>query len=177
MSSRATAQRRPPPWPATPSRRRLAARTHAAWNTEAALGRTGTVRPLLVLGDGFGLTLPGAPFDVAVVAGDYADTTYQQPGYHVLGTIAATFGGDTTEAGLATGMLPGTTKVREVDIQDNNPTAGERIDGGTAVPGFNTTTNAVSNQAVCVNLPGPFLPPTACRAARTAIRASFTAPH
>lgn len=103
----------------------LASRTHAAWNTEAALRRSGAVRPLLVLGDGFGLTQPGAPFDIATVAGDYANTTYEQHGYHVLGTIAATFGGDTTEAGLATGLLPGTTSVRAVDIQDNNPTAGD----------------------------------------------------
>jgi Subtilase family len=103
----------------------LASRTHAAWNTEAALRRSGTVRPLLVLGDAFGLTQPGAPFDVATLAGDYANTTYSQHGYHVLGTIAATFGGDTTEAGLATGLLPGTTAVRAVDLRDNNPTAGD----------------------------------------------------
>jgi hypothetical protein len=103
----------------------LAARTHAAWNTEAALRRSSTVRPLLVLGDGFGLTQPGAPFDIDAVGSDYADTTYEQHGYHVLGTVAATFGGDITEAGLATGLLPGTTTVRAVDIQDNNPTAGD----------------------------------------------------
>jgi len=103
----------------------LASRTHAAWNTEAALRRSGTVRPMLVIADGFGLAQPGAPFDITTVAGDYANTNYEQHGYHVLGTIAAAFGGDTTEAGLATGLLPGTTSVRAVDIQDNNPTAGD----------------------------------------------------
>lgn len=91
----------------------IATRVPAAWNTVAAL--TGATRPLMLVGDFFGGGAPGALFDATVTATDYDASTPQQHGYHVLGTIVGTFAGDTSAAGLVTGLLPGTSTVRSVD--------------------------------------------------------------
>ncbi|MCC6991826.1 MAG: S8 family serine peptidase [Acidobacteria bacterium] len=91
----------------------IATRTPAAWNTVEAL--TGATRPLMLVGDYFGGGAPGATFDATVTTADYATSPLEKHGYHVLGTIVGTFAGDTSAAGLVTGLLPGTSPVRSVD--------------------------------------------------------------
>lgn len=94
----------------------IAARAHAAWNTVAALDRPGVVKPLVLVGDFFGLGPPGTPpFSTAATTADFGTGALDKHGYHVLGIIAASIGGDGSIGGLATGLLPGLTTVRVVD--------------------------------------------------------------
>ena len=103
----------------------LAARTHAAWNTVAALASPAASRPVIVIGDRFGGGAPGAPFDVADTAADFSTGRLDGHGYHVLGIIGATFGGSTSDTGLATGLLPGRTTVRVIDGRRRNVSASD----------------------------------------------------
>ena len=103
----------------------LAARTHAAWNTVAALAGPSASRPVIVIGDRFGGGGPGAPFDVADTPADFSTGRLDGHGYHVLGIIGATFGGSTSDTGLATGLLPGRTSVRVIDGRRRNVSASD----------------------------------------------------
>lgn len=103
----------------------LAARAHAAWNTVAALTAPSASRPVIVVGDKFGGGAPGTPFDVADTPGDFGTGRLDGHGYHVLGIIGASFGGTTSDTGLATGLLPGRSSVRIVDMRRRNVTTGD----------------------------------------------------
>ncbi len=99
----------------------IAVRTPAAWNTAAALALPAATRPTFIVADNFGGGSPGAPFDVSDVPGDFATGRLDRHGYHVLGIIAATQGGNTSNTGLVTGLLPGRTAVRVVDQRRRRP--------------------------------------------------------
>jgi hypothetical protein len=131
----------------------LAVRAPGAWNARRALQPA--ARPLVVVADFFG----AAPPDPSVV--DYdppppgfgflsgnpssaANSPFANHGYVVFGLLAASFGGPSTAAGLATGIFPTTTRVAVVNIQGPTgtldlPTINDEIlravraDGGPAV--------------------------------------------
>lgn len=93
----------------------LAVRAPAAWSARAALPSSVLTRPLVVVGDFFGGGAPDARTDVIDIDADYGSGALNAHGYHVLGIIAALWGGDTSTAGLATGIMPSTSNVRTVD--------------------------------------------------------------
>lgn len=93
----------------------MATRAVAAWNTAAALDRPGVQKPTVVVADAFGGGQPGAVLDADTTAADFGTGGLDAHGYHVLGTIAATNGGDTSDAGLAAGVLPRRFPVRVSD--------------------------------------------------------------
>lgn len=92
----------------------LAVRAHAAWNARAAL-RPAPERPLVVVADFYGDGPPNADMDVADLDTDYQSGATEEHGYHVMGTIAARFGGAATDRGFATGLVPETLSVRGID--------------------------------------------------------------
>jgi hypothetical protein len=92
----------------------LAVRAHAAWNVRPALA-AGTL-PLVVVTDFYGGGLPNADTDRVDVAGSVGNGASDAHGYHVLGTIAATFDGPVSSRGLATGMFPAASRVAYVDF-------------------------------------------------------------
>ncbi|MFN8542793.1 MAG: S8 family serine peptidase [Candidatus Binatia bacterium] len=95
----------------------LAVRAAAAWNARGAMGETPTVAVLDFFGDG----PPDAAYDLAVPADDFSLAGIGESGthgYHVLGIIAASFGGANTARGQATGMVPGRTRARVIDMRD-----------------------------------------------------------
>jgi len=98
----------------------MVTRAVAAWNTAAALDRPGVVTPLLLVADTFGGGQPGAVFDAETRASNFALSPLNRHGYHVLGIMAATNGGDTSDAGLATGVLPRRFGVTPVDTTFGN---------------------------------------------------------
>ena len=116
----------------------LAVRAPAAWNARGALPPLGE-RPLVVVGDLFGDGPPDTAMDLGgIVASDFATGTLYPNGhgYHVLGIVAAAFGGSpctlaplTAPVGraCATGMFPGTLPVRVVDLQAGLSTLGARV--------------------------------------------------
>ena len=95
----------------------LAIRAHAAWNVAAALDGPAVQRPLVIMADNFGDVRPGFPFSAVTDPLDFGSGTKDTHGYHVFGIIAATFGGSGTDEDLATGLLPGVTRMRAVDLQ------------------------------------------------------------
>lgn len=98
----------------------MATRAVSAWDTAAALDRPGVVQPRLVVADIFGGGQPGAVFDADTRAFDFARSPLNPHGYHVLGIMTATNGGDTSDTGLATGVLPRRFTVRPVDATNGN---------------------------------------------------------
>lgn len=97
----------------------LGVRAPAAWNAAAAI--EAAARPTVIVGDNFGDDLPNADFAVeGLPADDFAiSPTPDVHGYFAAGVIAATFAGDTSDRGLATGIFPGTTRMRVVDKINN----------------------------------------------------------
>lgn len=100
----------------------LAVRAHAAWNARAAL-RPAPERPLVVVADFYGDGPPNADMDVADLDTDYKSGAPDDHGYHVMGTIAARFGGAATDRGFATGLVPATLSVRGIDYLNAPNTA------------------------------------------------------
>ena len=88
----------------------LAVRAQAAWNARDFLESGNTSPPVLVVTDKFGVqdSLSG-DFNINIMNPEElaSGTTPDFHGYHVLGIIAGSFGGDTSERGLITGMYPG----------------------------------------------------------------------
>jgi hypothetical protein len=95
----------------------LAVRAHAAWNARAALDYATSDPPMLIVGDYFGDGLPNDDFDVNGYSGDFQWGKLDDHGYHVLGIIAADFGGNVNSRGQATGIFPGRLPLRVVDLQ------------------------------------------------------------
>jgi hypothetical protein len=94
----------------------LDVRAHAAWNVKDLL--TQNFRPpYLVVADYFGDGKPNTDFAVASSPGDFKTADLDEHGYHVLGIIAATFGGSALDRGMATGMYPGPLALWAVDLQ------------------------------------------------------------
>jgi hypothetical protein len=130
----------------------LAVRAHAAWNTRAALVAPGTAEPLVLIGDFFGGGPPGPDFDVNDIHVDYGTAGTNRHGYHVLGIVAGSFGGPGTNAGVVTGLFPGTTRLRVVDLAlapgpllDNRIVQLARLAGGNVV--VNTSLGEPCNTA------------------------------
>ncbi len=94
-------------------------RAPAAWNAAAAIDSAS--RPTVIVGDAFGNGLPNGDFAVeGLPADDFALSTEPDVhGYFAMGVIAATFAGDSSDRGLATGVFPGTTRMRVVDKANN----------------------------------------------------------
>jgi hypothetical protein len=131
----------------------LAVRAPGAWNARRALQPA--ARPLVVVADVFGAGPPDPsvvdydppPPDFGFASGNpssAASILAANHGYLVFGLLAASFGGPSTAAGLATGIFPTTTRVAVFDIQGPTgtfdlPTIGDEIlravraDGGPAV--------------------------------------------
>jgi hypothetical protein len=83
----------------------LDVRAHAAWNAKELIRNK--VSPHIIVTDGFGDGPPNADFAVnALNNADFGTGDREPHGYHVLGIMAATYGGDTVR-GSATGMYPG----------------------------------------------------------------------
>lgn len=95
----------------------LAVRAQAAWNAATALDRAGVVKPTIVIPDFFGSGEPGDVLDADLVSSDFSSAGLEAHGYHVAGIVAASNGGDTSAAGLATGVLPRRFTVRALDLQ------------------------------------------------------------
>ena len=92
----------------------LDVRAHAAWNVRDLL--TQNFRPpYLIVADYFGDGQPKADFAVTSDWRDFSMAGLNPHGYHVLGIIAATFGGSALERGRATGMYPGYLPLWAVD--------------------------------------------------------------
>ena len=93
----------------------LDVRAHAAWNAKDLLRHS--MPPTLVVGDLFGDGPPNGDFAFSpIVPNDYATGNPTTHGYHVLGIIGATFGGDPAERGFATGMYPRFLPLLAVDV-------------------------------------------------------------
>jgi hypothetical protein len=93
----------------------LDVRAHAAWNAKDLLRYS--MPPTLVVGDHFGDGPPNGDFAFSpIVPDDYATGNPSTHGYHVLGIIGATFGGDLAERGFATGMYPSFLPLLAVDV-------------------------------------------------------------
>ena len=83
----------------------LDVRAHAAWNAKGLLINK-FQHPHLIVDDYFGDGKPNSDFGVASASWDFATGKLNSHGYRVLGVIAATFGGNALERGMATGMYP-----------------------------------------------------------------------
>jgi cysteine-rich repeat protein len=94
----------------------LAVRAAAAWNARGAMRGQPTVAVLDFFGDG----APDAALDALVPVQDVTTGNPDEHGYHVAGIIAGRFGGDGSGRGQVTGMVPGTTTLRVVDVADQN---------------------------------------------------------
>jgi hypothetical protein len=124
----------------------LAVRAHAAWNTRAALVAPGTAEPLVLIGDKFGGGPPGPDFDVNDIHIDYGTAGTNPPedgthGYHVLGIVAGSFGGPGTNAGVVTGLFPGTTRLRVIEAGVSGPLLDNRIVQLARLAGGNVVVN------------------------------------
>jgi subtilisin family serine protease len=85
----------------------LDVRAHAAWNTRSLI--KSRVSPNIIVADGFGDGSPNTDFAVQTIDPFQFNTGNPAPdghGYHVLGIMAGTYGGDDTR-GSVTGMYPG----------------------------------------------------------------------
>jgi hypothetical protein len=97
----------------------LAIRAPAAWDARAAIQSASI--PTVVVHDWFGDGPPDAAIAATAPAGDFGTTGLGDDGshgYHVLGTIAAAFGGPMTDRGVATGMFPATVPARVIDRRE-----------------------------------------------------------
>jgi hypothetical protein len=85
----------------------LDVRAHAAWNARSLIRYR--VSPHIIVADGFGDGHPNADFAaIALNPGDFKTGDLDPHGYHVLGIMAGTYGGDGIR-GSATGMYPGSS--------------------------------------------------------------------
>ena len=85
----------------------LDVRAHAAWNAKSLIRYR--VSPHIIVADGFGDGHPNADFAaIALNRGDFKTGDLDPHGYHVLGIMAGTYGGDGIR-GSATGMYPGSS--------------------------------------------------------------------
>ena len=85
----------------------LDVRAHAAWNARSLI--KSRISPNIIIADGFGNGSPNTDFAVFPIDPDQFTAGNPDPtghGYHVLGVMAATYGGDNTR-GSVTGMYPG----------------------------------------------------------------------
>lgn len=94
----------------------LDVRAHAAWNVKDLITQNFSPPSLMVV-DWFGDGKPNADFAVGSSADEFATGKLNTHGYHVLGIIAATFGGRGDERGWATGMYPGYLPLWVIDMQ------------------------------------------------------------
>ena len=102
-----------PPWVTDPTDpfamimidHHLGVRAHAAWNAKSLLAQK-PQPPHLIVVDHFGDGQPNQDFAVNSSSWDFATGNRNPHGYHVLGVIAATFGGSNTDRGQATGIYP-----------------------------------------------------------------------
>ncbi|UCC39631.1 MAG: S8/S53 family peptidase [Candidatus Aminicenantes bacterium] len=97
----------------------LAIRAHAAWNAKSAIPPNENERAKIIVVDHFGGGHPDAAFDIFEPYCCYSPGRPSEHGYGVLSVIAATFNGVQNlvrERDLATGIFPGTCKVRIMDI-------------------------------------------------------------
>jgi hypothetical protein len=93
----------------------VAVRAPAAWNARAALTGPTAAKPRLVVADYFGDGASDADTDVTLVDGVFGVGKPDDHGYHVVGIIAATFGGVSTPRGQVTGMFPANLDLGVVD--------------------------------------------------------------
>jgi subtilisin family serine protease len=85
----------------------LDVRAHAAWNAKSLIRYR--VSPHIIVADGFGDGHPNADFAaIALNLGDFKTGDLDPHGYHVLGIMAGTYGGNGIR-GSATGMYPGSS--------------------------------------------------------------------
>lgn len=102
----------------------IGARVYAAWNTAAALDPNAEVQ--LVITDYFGQGLPGGlgAFTLGAFNVDALDCVPPfdkninpcEHGYHVLGILAGSYGGNSDAFGQVTGVLPKAMKVSVIDM-------------------------------------------------------------
>jgi hypothetical protein len=120
----------------------LDVRAHAAWNAKDLLRHS--MPPTLVVGDLFGDGPPNGDFAFSPIVPDDYETSNSEihgHGYHVLGIIGATFGGDPAERGLATGMYPSFLPLLAVDWQKG-------LDDHTLMAGLIQKLRLISGRAV-----------------------------
>jgi subtilisin family serine protease len=94
----------------------LDVRAHAAWNVKNLFVRNYYQPPFMIVADYFGDGEPNADFGVLSSPGDFETGKSNIHGYHVLGIIAATFEGSSSERGMATGMYPGNLPLLAADL-------------------------------------------------------------
>ncbi len=94
----------------------LDVRAHAAWNARSLIRYRAS--PHIIVADGFGDGHPNADFAaIALNPGDFKTGDLDPHGYHVLGIMAATYGGD-SDRGSATGMYPGLGNLLTLSVVD-----------------------------------------------------------
>ncbi|MHC1743305.1 MAG: S8 family serine peptidase [Syntrophobacteraceae bacterium] len=105
-------------------RHHLAVKAHAAWNVAGAISDI----PRVVVTDYFGAGAPDNTYlaSITVDSTDFAQGASParvgyDHGYHVLGIISGSFGGDNTPPGLVTGMNPAPVILRAVDLLGDLP--------------------------------------------------------
>jgi hypothetical protein len=84
----------------------LDVRAHAAWNAKSLIRYRAS--PHIIVADGFGDGHPNADFAAIALNSDFKTGDLDPHGYHVLGIMAGTYGGDGIR-GSATGMYPGSS--------------------------------------------------------------------
>ena len=129
----------------------LAVRATGAWNAREALQSNLSEPPVVVVNDFFGVPeLFNNDFSARILnPGDLGQGTVPDiHGYHVLGTIAADYGGASTGRGKATGMYPSDLDVLIVENKPDNThtisleTDEERILIAVAATGNNIVVNS-----------------------------------
>ena len=108
---------------------------HAAWNVRDALSSAQGIRPTMVVVDAFGAGAPFSDYGVRASVNDYANI--QNPsrhGYHVLGIMAADYGGGNDERGRITGIYPGNLEVSAIDILGDTQVTGALNSGADPMP-------------------------------------------
>jgi subtilisin family serine protease len=93
----------------------LDVRAHAAWNTRNLLTQN-YQPPFMIVADRFGDGEPNTDFNLISSRDDFETGKSDIHGYHVLGIIAATFEGSSSERGMATGMYPGKLPLLAPDL-------------------------------------------------------------
>ena len=99
-------------------RHQLALRAAGAWQARSALIGLGggSSPPLVIMADAFGKGAPASDFDVLTDPENYATFGFDPHGYHVLGIMAAGFGGSNSDRGRITGLYPDTLDVSVIDV-------------------------------------------------------------
>ncbi|HUO71943.1 MAG TPA: S8 family serine peptidase [Solirubrobacteraceae bacterium] len=131
----------------------FAIRAPAAWNARALIARGR--RPTVVVADFFGGGVPDVALDAAGLTAAMFGSRADTHGYAVAGVITGSFGGAATDRGKVTGIFPGTSQMRVVDVTNGlttNPLVDQAlIQAIKAAPGnvvVNTSLNSCGSDGL-----------------------------